>query len=642
VNDLSVLNPFRANIVQDAWQSPADVAEINADAFRACLDGIASATSGVSDSLLVFGPAGSGKTHLLTRLQRHLSDTAAAAPDRVLHCVFVFVRLQTNPTLLWQHVRKRLSYDLMRREQGVTQLQRLLAHQMSLGAGASPRARVMSFRVLSESDQATLMQHLESVADTLRLPRDVCIVLKHLVCNRHVRDASAWLAGESLPDSVLIQLGVGPDVVEDRESAAREVVTALCRLAGETLPIVFCFDQVEALQRGVDDREAFYAFGRTAADLCDADPNVFIITCLQSSYVDVFKTAVRGADRDRMARREAVLDPLTRGQIELLLRTRLASIATVSIAAALPAFVLTPRLLDEFAQDTPTVARRVLAHAAQVFDEQQRATPRRPKETSQFLREQFEACRVRAARESRAADTERIVLGGLEVMKVLRGLDSEVTDPRLASFVLKTEPPTAVHICNEADARSVAPRLKRIAANLPRKDGYRTVLLRDPRQPIAKGATKTRGYIETLRKQGAAFVEPTIEALLALAALGQLLADAKSGDLEHDGEAITESRVVAWLRSLEADLLFEAVGELVNSLTETPVSTGTSVVEDLAELLSRKRILDIEEASAHLDVHVSELREAVHRASNRFLVLKGPPEVVLDIAGVATDSEVRV
>jgi DNA replication protein DnaC len=98
MTDPIAFNPFRDNVVQDAWQSPTDVAEIHDDVFRACLVGIESAARGVPDSLLIYGPAGSGKTHLLTRVQRHLAETAAAAPDRVLHCIFVFVRLQTSPS----------------------------------------------------------------------------------------------------------------------------------------------------------------------------------------------------------------------------------------------------------------------------------------------------------------------------------------------------------------------------------------------------------------------------------------------------------------------------------------------------------------------------------------------------------------
>jgi hypothetical protein len=454
-----------------------------------------------------------------------------------------------------------------------------------------------------------------------------------------VRDASAWLAGESLPDTVLNQLGVGPDIIEDRESAARDVVTALCRLAGETLPIVFCFDQIEALQRGIEDREAFYAFGRMAAELCDSDPNVFTITCMQSSYLDLFRASVRGADRDRMARREAVLPELNRRQIELLLHTRLSSSTTTHDANATQEFSITPQLLDELVRDTPTVARRVLANAARAFDGQQTSAPRQRQDVSRFLREKFETRRACAVRESTPADTERIVLGGLESVKILRGLESEITDPSIASFVLKTQPPTAVHICNEADARSLGPRLKRIAANLPRKDGYRTVLLRDPRQPVAKSATKTRNYLESLRKQGASLIEPTIEALAALEALGQLLSDAKSGDLDQEGDAVTENGVVEWLRAQNADLLFESVGEFIDNLSFDLQEKSESLIEDLAELLSRKRILELEEAGAHLDVELTKIREAARSAPNRFLMLEGPPEVVLDITSVTLESE---
>ena len=58
------------------------------------------------------------------------------------------------------------------------------------------------------------------------------------------------------------------------------MVTLLCRLAATTLPVVFCFDQIEALQRNADDREAFFHFAQMAADLHDSAPSVGLITCL--------------------------------------------------------------------------------------------------------------------------------------------------------------------------------------------------------------------------------------------------------------------------------------------------------------------------------------------------------------------------
>ncbi|HTV18294.1 MAG TPA: hypothetical protein VMG12_06475, partial [Polyangiaceae bacterium] len=291
MNELAAIrNPFRDFVVQDAWQSPADIPEIHASAFKACLAGLDSAASGVADSLLIYGGAGSGKTHLLTRLQRHLAQTAVDAPDQVLRCVFVFVRLQTAPQLLWQHVRRRLATDLLRWDQGLTQLQRLLAHQIGVHSGKPPREAV---QLASGRSSAALAQHIAEISIKLNLPRDLSIVIEHLALNRFLRDAGGWLAGDSLPESALNELGLGADVLEDREEAARAAVTALCRLAGETLPIVFCFDQVEALQRSPGDVDAFFRFGQMAADLHDTDPNVFIVTCLQSAVLEDFKKAVR-------------------------------------------------------------------------------------------------------------------------------------------------------------------------------------------------------------------------------------------------------------------------------------------------------------------------------------------------------------
>lgn len=640
--DAMVINPFRDNVVQNAWQSPSDVSEIHLDVFQACLAGLDSAARGVPDSLLIYGPAGSGKTHLLTRLQRHLAETAAAAPDRVLRCVFVFVRLQTSPSLLWQHVRKRFAADLMRRDQGVTQLQRLVAHQMSLADGASPRARVMGLRVLSEADQGTLIGYLARVADSLGLARDLHLVLEHLVCGRYVRDAFAWLAGESLPENVLSQLGVGPDVIEDRESAARDVVTALCRLAGETLPIVFCFDQIEALQRGIEDRDAFFRFGRVAAELCDADPNVFLITCLQSSYLHVIDACVRGADLDRMARRKAVLQDLSSTQVEKLLLSRLEQLGDQRDCGHSRFAPFDDAVVKVLAQDVPCVARRVLANAAQEFDKWLYGRTATPVDDEGFLRNEFDARRSSAIHDSTPADTERLILQGLEAISVMRAVRGTVPEPKTADFVLDgvmgDARQIAVEICNEADGRSLGPRLKRILANTPRKDGARTVILRDPRLPVAKNATRTREHLKALQARGVGIVEPTVEALAALAALGELLADAKSGDLANQGHGISENRVVDWLRKLATDLAMEPIAEFVDALIGQPADPIDSVAEDLAELLARKRIMELETASAHLDVPAARVAEVARKLTARFLLLEGPPEIVVDVAGVVAES----
>jgi hypothetical protein len=644
MTDLSRLtNPFRDNVVQDAWQSPADVEEIHDAAFRACLAGIESAASGVPDSLFIYGPAGSGKTHLLTRVQRHLALTASRAPDRVLRCVFVFVRLQTAPQMLWQHVRRRLATDLMRRDQGITQLERLFAHQWSTRSGVPPRLKVLELRVLSREYQGELSRHVSVVATNLSLPRDLGVVVEHLLCNRSVRDASAWLAGESLPEAALTSLGLGPDTIDDREEAAREVVTALCRLAGETLPIVFCFDQVEALQRASDDREAFFRFGRMAADLHDADPNVFLVTCLQSAALDTLRGAVRQADFERMAKRHVALEPLNVEQVRKLVRSRLECVAELkalrSEHPSEPYFPLSAPFVDQLAAEpADCVPRRVLSRAAQRFEQVQHGRVAHVVDTPEFLATQLFERQQAAKAELGALDTPRVVLHGLQLMARLRGQTIADRDTEGADLVLEGKSKVALSVRNETDGRVLGPKLRKLLEHTPRKDGARVVIVRDPRLTIAKTAVRTRQYLDQLQTRGASIVEPTVAALSALEALTSLLSDAKSGDLANDGESVSDGSVLAWLRGLAGDLSLEPIEELMDAIEgDAPQPPQSAKEQDLADLMASEHVMELEAASRKLSYGADDLLIIARRNSERFLVLDGPPLVLLDVAGTSPE-----
>jgi hypothetical protein len=71
VNSLArIPNPFRQTIVKDAWESLQDVPEIHAQAFETCCRAFENVkVSRHCDSVLLHGEAGSGKTHLMSRLQ---------------------------------------------------------------------------------------------------------------------------------------------------------------------------------------------------------------------------------------------------------------------------------------------------------------------------------------------------------------------------------------------------------------------------------------------------------------------------------------------------------------------------------------------------------------------------------------------
>jgi AAA ATPase domain len=589
VNDPFLPNPFRDAVVQDAWQTPTDVPEIHHRAFCECRAVIETVTGGVSDSLLLYGPAGSGKTHLLTRIQRHLHQKQEEDPDRRQHSVFVFVRLQTSSRLLWQHVRRRFVSDLTRRDQGSSQIERLMAHRLSVSG--------IELRTLRDLSPELLQSEIDVVGDTAQLPRDLVVVLEHLAFGRKVRDASAWLMGENLPEATLADLGLGSDPTTDPEQAAREMVTLLCRLVATTMPVVFCFDQIEALQRNADDREAFFHFGQMAADLHDSAPAVGLITCLQSAVLDQFKCAVRQADFQRLAKRHAVLHSLTRHQVSALVLSRLELQPGLrEHASERPYYPFTSVFVSNLADEAPSVPRRIFNQCARQFDELQDQGVQALPSMEEFLSAELIVRRREAREAGQVGESLRILMHALPVVADLCGAEVVAEDPEGADWVIHYGGRgVAVTVRNEADGRTLGPKLKALLERSPRRDGAPWVLLRDPRLSLSKAALRTRDRFSELEAKGARLVEPSLETLATLDALSSLLGDATSGDLARGGDAVDSSKVLAWLKAglnIGADEL-ESVQHFWCTLT------GTDSARPLMAKAARRQALGEDDPGTH-------------------------------------------
>ena len=214
-------NPFKQSIMKDAWETPlADVPEIHAQAFSTCCRALENVrTSRQCDSVLLHGEAGSGKTHLLGRLQRHLTSPFSAEKDRsadIGQCLFLYCRLQTNPRRLWQHLRKTFVEDLLHRfPDGTTQLQRLVACRFAEGDKRKQRPVKKWLRWISNPANRDHAGWKEILLPWLNREAGIDFslqrVLYHLITGRHVLEAGAWLKGEdSLPEEALPFWGSGP------------------------------------------------------------------------------------------------------------------------------------------------------------------------------------------------------------------------------------------------------------------------------------------------------------------------------------------------------------------------------------------------------------------------------------------------
>ncbi len=662
------MNPFRDTIVSSPWDAAStDVPEIQSDVFHECLQGIDHVRQRHrSAALLIHGAAGAGKTHLLSRLRTRLTLQVPTATDRD-ECLFVWVRLQTSPRMIWRHVRRTLVEDWFRPVRGQsTQFERILFHRLAEIRVAEGDLEPW-YEYMLDTEPAALDELLERVADKLHLDRNTTIAFKHLAFGRHRRDLRAWLAGDSLPEEALARLSLSQDegTDEDREHEARRVVLMLCRLAGDGLPVVLSLDQVEALQSSVGDREGLFAFGQLVSTLHDETSNMLIVSCVQSSFATELKDKSRGADYDRMTSLGArSLATLTRPQAEKLVSARLAlaGSAVDRPQTADSLWPLEPTDFQRLADVDELTPRRLLSTCADRFEawQNQSAAPpiggaaqlespveaisrqqSRGVREAAFLDEEWKAHLEHSLSGSRPERTEEIVRHGLpQLVRLVAPQWQTVTADQLPDVPLVFEGPggrVGVSICTQANMNSVSAQLKRLRTQFVPDQLARLTVVRDGRVPLSKSAKVARQALTQLAEQGAVISEPPFEVFAALDALRSLLSEAKSGDLACDGQAIGPQSVEQWLREHLTDDLREFADSVTGAAPSSPSETADPLkLEELATLLAQQPMLPLAEVAAALNSSEEKVASLIERHPDRARVLQGPPAVVFRVEQEAT------
>jgi len=637
-----MLNPFRNYIVGDPWEAAeANVEEIGKRAFEACCQAIAvTLAQGRTTSVLLYGEPGSGKTHLIRRLRTHLAESTER---RWRDALFVYIRLSTSPNMIWRHLRRRIADDLLRMAaDGSMHLEllvyRLMASPGSRGGlldrckrewvqgtawdeGAFAQALSVMLRRLPETELASI-RLFDALEGEESCPPGLMQALRNLVQRRNLALVRAWFRGDSLSGSDLERLGIAEDALQEEspEDAAREFVLALTRQAGARMPMILCFDQIEALQSDSGRGFGFDTFSRTASLLHDETSNLVLISCIQSAILGRFG----GPDYDRMAEWKVLLPPLDRREAMRLIEARGAGRSAWTI----PREELEP----VFNEQGEASARSVLARAAALFD---RAHARRRPQVSaaSYLQQEWDQ-RVDAAVESLAkGDVDEVLDQGIQGLMGLVGGDWKARGER-GDIDFRLDSPTgqiAVSLCNHKNMRSLLARLRRLRASTTDGRTKRLVVLRDPRLPISKHARVTRQQMEQLAQQGVRFVYPSLEALQALEALRTLLADARSGDLIQDGTSIGPETVQEWI----AQNLPASLRKLGEEITQQEPAVSFEFGADLLALLELRCIMTLDEAAKDLRQEIAPVRRWALSSPELAGFLEGPPSVLFRIVSAA-------
>lgn len=653
----TIPNPFRSVIVSDPWQSPeSDVTAVHRAAFERCRAALAAVRSNQrTTSVLVHGDAGSGKTHLLARLHAHIVKEAEAdGPGGLQEAIFVSVRLQTGARMIWRHLRDRFASDLLRQAGGgSSQLERLLLHHLT-GNGLIEGDGAAWLKLKKEETAGTNApcHELEKVFDRIdaagRLSHNLRAALGHLLLGRHRGLAGAWLRGESLPEAAIRRLEIigGRDDDEDLEEQARRVTLALSSLATPELPIIFCFDQIEALQAHPQDSAGLFAFGQMISALHDETGNALLISCSQTAFRDTLSRFVRRADQDRLGEFAIVpLEPLTWEEAAQVIRARMDALPGLAELRATRHDPLWPLRADEIKtrfEYNRCLARTLIAHCAELF-EAQRADgvghARAPAlaTTAQFLDRALEERREKALETSAPSQTDQIITHGLPSLAHLAHKDWRQEQQGLPEGVdLLFEGPggkVAISVCNSKHWPSLVRKLERLNAHTEQKRLDQLILLRDSRLPISPTAIKTRTLRDQLLQKGARWIEPSVEALAVLDALRQLLSDAKAGELDNHGKTVSLQSVQDWLVSNLAPELEDLLNEILPSAQ--PSADGLALYKRLARLLLHYHVVSIVHAADLLEREVDEITGCAQLHPDSIGLLGEPPAVLFQVVSEA-------
>ena len=299
-------NPFQA-IHADAWAAPIDVESLNLDVSNLILyriDQVRRAGEGgdaalSSTSVLLLGPAGSGKTHLFARLRKRAGRRA----------VFILSRPEIGVDPAPRHVLASIVDSLRRSVAGDEhkQIDVIVGEMLASFAGETPR---YPFTLLDDKRREPREKQQDLIARILdqveaRFPEIWPTYLERLLSvpfcfeeKQKQRGLLAWLSGRE-PDPIeLDRIGAsGPLSDIDVMPALRTLGVA----AAFGAPIVLVFDQLENLAEEGGKTGRILAHARLVSELRDTVRGLVIVQmALDSEWATRIHPVLHGSDRARL------------------------------------------------------------------------------------------------------------------------------------------------------------------------------------------------------------------------------------------------------------------------------------------------------------------------------------------------------
>ncbi|MCL1469694.1 ATP-binding protein [Argonema antarcticum] len=367
------LNPFDNFAARNFWEKPKPaptIESIHQEPLRQIKKALDDVTQDrETRTLILYGDAGSGKTHFLGRLKETLNNQA----------FFAYIEPFPQSDYIWRHILRYTVDSLVNAPAGQTDSQLILWLKSCFSAieDALPSEqknlidKVKNFFVKPKDDaRADRQLFIDILRKTIGTKgfynaNEFFGVLYNLTNPELSSLACEWLKGDDLDEEDLKKLQVKNSI--DSEEKARGILGNFSKISAQTQPIVLCFDNIDSIARldGAIDIQALFSV-TSAIYNANWQGLLIIISVITSTWNDNYKR-VQPADLHRITIK-IPLKRITLDEAEALLATRLAPLHEE--ARPKPNSTIYPVTKEDLEKEFPgkkALPRNVLMLGQQIF-----------------------------------------------------------------------------------------------------------------------------------------------------------------------------------------------------------------------------------------------------------------------------------
>lgn len=368
------------------------------------------------------------------------------------------------------------------------------------------------------------------------------------------------------------------------EDDARKFVQAMTRLAAPC-PVVFCFDQIEAL--GLSQEKMNYGFFcQMGASLVDTTSNSLLISTINLDFVSDLNSGSRDADYQRISKDKFDLHPLDFDLGRQLVSARLAVVPGTK--EAINEVDLRAFFQSKQGYATP---RSLIHEARRLFAKWQDKPMQTGPSLDDFLSDEYERLWSESPAGREPTETDAVLAHGLPIALQLLGKETKEKPEKLIDLAAGNGSESVrIAFGNHAHPTSLA----RWLAKMQEQAAPNLCIVRDARLGISTTAKATQERLRAIAQAGGRVVRIEAEALAALDAMRHLLATATSGDLSLGDDTVEGATVRDWLKRNLPKQVIDFAGELMGEGAQAEPDWQP---DDLLNLLRDRKVVPLDEAA---------------------------------------------